>query len=262
MTREISTVSMPEHFANIADVYRGVRTTDLEPIFYIRNALASRSVVRATDVGCGAGRYSRLLFEYIPDLHLVCADVSTQMLEMLSSYFAEGGIQNFSTQLSNVQDLALANESLDAVFTFNAVHHFNFAIFLAKARCALRDDGHLFIYTRTPDQNAGSVWGRFFPNFTEKESRLYTLDRMKAWIRQTPGVRIVEAEVFRYARTAAFDRLQEQVRNRHYSTFSLYDQREFEAACRIFSERISHRFKNLDAISWHDENIMLHVIKT
>ena len=174
---------MFEHFANIADVYRGVRTTDLEPIVYIRNALASRSVVRATDVGCGAGRYSRLLFECIPNLHLVCVDVSTQMLEMLASYFAEGGIQNFSTQLSNVQDLALAKGSLDALFTFNAVHHFNFAIFLAKARGVLRDDGHLFIYTRTPDQNVGSVWGRFSPNFTEKESRLYTLDRMKAWIR-------------------------------------------------------------------------------
>ena len=86
---------MPEHFANIADVYRGVRTTDLEPIVYIRNALASQSLVRATDVGCGAGRYSRLFFECIPNLHLVCVDVSTQMLEILSSYFAEGGHTKF-----------------------------------------------------------------------------------------------------------------------------------------------------------------------
>ncbi len=252
---------MPGHFAKVANVYREVRTTDPEPILYIRDALASRANVRAADVGCGAGRYDRLLFEHIPNLHLICVDASAQMLEQLSGYLDEAHIQNFVTQLSRVEDLALEDGSLDAVFTFNAAHHFSFPTFLAKARNALGDDGRLFIYTRTPEQNAGSVWGRFFPRFTDKESRLYTLERMEAWVAETPGLRMVEAKVNRYARKASLERLLEQARSRHYSTFSLYGKREFEEACRGFNERICRQFDDLEAIWWHDENTLLHLAK-
>ena len=252
---------MPGHFAKVADVYREVRTTDSEPILYIRDALARRASVRAANVGCGAGRYDRLLFEHIPDLHLICVDASAHMLEQLTGYLAEAGIRDFVTQLSRVEDLELEDGSLDAVFTFNAVHHFSFPACLAKARRALHDDGRVFIYTRTPEQNAGSVWGRFFPRFTEKESRLHTLESMEAWVAETPGLRLVEAKVFRYARKTSVDRLLEQARSRHYSTFSLYDQRELEAAYRTFEERVSRQFDDLEAISWHDENTMLHLAK-
>jgi hypothetical protein len=165
------------------------------------------------------------------------------------------------TLVARVEDLALDDGSLDAVFTFNAVHHFSFLTFLAKARHALSDEGRLFIYTRTPEQNTGSIWGRFFPLFTEKESRLYTLERMEAWVAETSGLRLVEAKAFRYARKASLDRLVEQARSRHYSTFSLYDDQELEAAYRTFKERICRQFDNLDAISWYDENTMLHLAK-
>lgn len=215
----------------------------------------------AADVGCGAGRYDRLLFEHIPNLRLICVDASAHMLEQLSGYLAEAHIQNFVTQLSRVEDLALEDGSLDAVFTFNAVHHFSFLTFLAKARRALGNDGRLFIYTRTPEQNAGSVWGRFFPRFNEKESRLYTLERMEAWLAETPGLRVVEAKAFRYARKASLDRLLDQARSRHYSTFSLYGEREFEAACCAFDERVRRQFDDPEAISWHDENTLLHLAK-
>ncbi|HJN23794.1 MAG TPA: class I SAM-dependent methyltransferase [Rhodospirillales bacterium] len=261
MTQETAASGMPGHFAKVANVYREVRTTDPEPILYIRNALAGRASVRAADVGCGTGRYDRLLFEHIPNLHLICVDASQHMLEQLSGYLAQAHIQNFVTQLSRVEDLALEDGSLDAVLTFNAAHHFNFPTFLAKARHALCDDGRLFIYTRTPEQNAGSVWGRFFPRFNEKESRLYTLERMEAWLAEMPGLRVVEAKAFGYARKASLDRLLDQARSQHYSTFSLYSEREFEAACRAFDERVRRQFDDPEAISWHDENTMLHLAK-
>ena len=121
MTEETATTGMPGHFAKVANVYREVRTTDPEPALYIRDALAGRAGVRAADVGCGTGRYDRLLFEHIPNLHLTCVDASARMLERLSGYFTEAHIQNFVTQLSRIEDLTLEGGSLDAVFTFNAV---------------------------------------------------------------------------------------------------------------------------------------------
>ncbi len=103
MTQETATTGMPGHFAKVANVYRELRTTDPEPILYIRDALAGRASVRAADVGCGAGRYDRLLFEHIPNLHLICVDASAQMLEQLSGYLDEAHIQNFVTQLSRAR---------------------------------------------------------------------------------------------------------------------------------------------------------------
>ncbi len=103
--------------------------------------------------------------------------------------------------------------------------------------------------------------GALFPRFTEKETRLYTLERMEAWVAETPGIRMVEAKVFRYARKASLDHLLEQARSRHYSTFSLYGEREFEEACRAFNERVCRQFDDLEAISWHDENTLLHLTK-
>jgi hypothetical protein len=58
--------------------------------------------------------------------------------------------------------------------------------------------GRLFVYTRTPEQNARTIWGRWFPGFTEREQRLYS-----------------EA-------TLTDERLRAQVEGRHHSTFSLY----------------------------------------
>ena len=261
MTGEEASAGMSGHFARVAEVYGTVRTTDRDPVHYIRDALADRANVRAADIGCGDGRYDRLLFDHIPNLHLVCVDSSAPMLERLFDCLAEARIDNFVTRLSGVNDLALEDDSLDAILTFNAVHHFNVPAFLAKARRALRDDGRLFIYTRTPEQNAGTLWGRFFPRFTEKESRLHTIKSMEAWIAGTPGLEMVEARVFRYARTASLDRLFEQMRSRHYSTFSLYDEREFEEACRGFDERIRDAFDDIEAIRWYDENIMLHLVR-
>lgn len=250
---------MDGHFASVAKTYREIRTTDPEPVRYIRDALTGREEVRAADIGCGAGRYDRLLFEHIPNLHLTCVDASAQMIGQLTHHLEEAGIHNFVTQVSSVADWPVSERSLDAVVTFNAVHHFAFPTFLGKAGRALRGDGRLFIYTRTPEQNAGSIWGRHFPRFTEKESRLYSTEQMERWVADRPDLKIVEVKRFRYARRASLDRLLAQARGRHYSTFSLYDAHEFEAACGTFEERIRRRFDDLDDISWHDENTLLQV---
>lgn len=250
---------MPDHFADLADVYREVRTTDEEPIRYIRDRLAGRREVAAADVACGAGRYDLLLFRHLANLRLTCLDVSPEMLAQLTRHLEGNGIHDFETINASVEEMAFEEESLDAVFTFNAIHHFDFAEFLAKAGRAIRKDGLIFIYTRTPEQNAGSIWGRYFPGFNETETRLYRREEMERWVAEAGGLRLIDTRIFRYARTSSVSHLLEQARHRHYSTFSLYSQSEFDEACQSFEEAVRAQFGDPAVITWHDQNILLQI---
>ena len=65
--------------------------------------------------------------------------------------------------LAAAEELPLRTASLDLVTAFNCVHHFDLGRFLAAAARVLQPGGQLFIYTRTPQQNARTIWGRYFP---------------------------------------------------------------------------------------------------
>jgi hypothetical protein len=53
--------------------------------------------------------------------------------------------------------------------------------------------------------------------------------------------------------------LVEQARNRHYSTFSLYGEAEFDQACQTFEEAVRAEFDKPAKVSWHDQNILLRI---
>ena len=252
---------MQDHFAAVAPVYRDVRTTDDAPVRFIRDALAGRDRLEAADVGCGDGRYDVLLFRYLKNLRLTCIDISAAMLEALSGHLSGQGIRDFKTVATSVEDLDLRAGSLDCVFTFNAVHHFSFADFLTRAGHALRPKGRIFIYTRTPEQNARSIWGRLFPEFCEREQRLYDLSAMIGWVDDAADLGLVTTKTFRYPRRASLERLLIQVRSRHYSTFSLYEDDEFKHACRAFEDGVRRQHSDLEAIEWSDENTLLEIAK-
>lgn len=55
------------------------------------------------------------------------------------------------------------------------------------------------------------------------------------------------------------DRLVDQARSRHYSTFSLYDDAEFEAAIGAFEDNIRRHYDDPGRIDWVDRNLMLQV---
>ena len=59
------TQDLAQHFSKVSPNYRGLRTTDLEPIQYIAALLKSYQEIVVADVGCGAGRYDRLLFDHM-----------------------------------------------------------------------------------------------------------------------------------------------------------------------------------------------------
>jgi hypothetical protein len=55
---------------------------------------------------------------------------------------------------------------------------------------------------------------------------------------ETQDLRLHKAKVFKHKRKSSLRRLIEQARNHHYSTFCLYNRREFAEALREFENRI------------------------
>ena len=247
---------MRAHFSQVAPDYRQARTTDEEPIAFIRESLQHLPEVEAADVGCGAGRYDLLLSQYLNNLKLTCIDVNEFMLAQASEYLTQNGFSNFTTLKANGDSLPLSPRSLDCVLTFNAIHHFDFAGFLESAAAALKEKGQIFIYTRLRSQNARNIWGEYFPGFAEKEDRLYDMDQVEGWIASSQ-LKLKTVKRFRYERIASLEQLLQKVKVRHYSTFSLYEEGELAEALQIFQERIGQKFSDLDRIKWFDENILL-----
>ena len=247
--------TMDDHFSHVAPSYRHIRQTDTEPILFISEILNALSHVRAADVGCGAGRYDLLLFQHVKNLHLTCIDLNESMLQQASDYLTRHHVSRFKTLRANGNEIPLDDGSMDCVLTFNAVHHFDLVRFLENAIRLSKPGGNIFIYTRLRSQNARNIWGRYFPSFTEKETRLYELDELEAGTRVVEGVRLKQVKPFHYQRKATVAQLVERVQARHYSTFSLYAEEELQNALEIFQARLKREFH--ETVEWIDENTLL-----
>src|SRR5207245_868279 len=172
---------------------------------------------------------TRLLRGLLPDGSLlVAADVAAAMLAQLRAA-SRGHALGVVPLLAAAEELPLRTASLDLVTAFNCVHHFDLGRFLAAAARVLRPDGQLFIFTRTPQQNARTIWGRYFPGFTEHEQRLHSETALRDAVRRTGGLTVVATQTFRHPRSSTAERLRAQAEGRHYSTFSLYTPEEFRA---------------------------------
>ncbi len=249
-----------DHFSKIASKYRSLRTTDLDPILHIKNKLNVKSRISIADVGCGDGRYSLELLKCLGDkCYLHCIDSNENMLKYLKDYLAEQNTMNFCVRLGDANKLPLENDSMDCIVTFNAIHHFNIQMFLEEAFRCLKDDSHLFIYTRLRNQNSKNIWGLYFPLFSEMEKRLYELDELKSHI-QEADMKIHSAKVFGHHRASTLERLLEQAKNKHYSTFELYDG-TFGSYLDEFRKNIQKNYEDLDNITWQDDNILLEIRK-
>ena len=247
--------TMDDHFSHVAPSYRQIRQTDAEPILFISERLKDLPHVQAADVGCGAGRYDLLLFRHVKNLHLTCIDLNESMLQQVSDYLTRHHVSRFETLRANGNEIPLDDQSMDCVLTFNAVHHFDLVGFLENAVRVSKPGGKIFIYTRLRSQNARNVWGRHFPSFTKKETRLYELDELDAAIRAVEGVRLERVEPFHYRRKATVAQLVERVRARHYSTFSLYAEDELNSALERFQASLKR--ERHEIVEWVDENTLL-----
>ena len=146
---EVPAVTVGGHFERVAAVYESLRTTDEAPVRAIGQLLPDRPVT-GLDIGCGTGRYSRLLRALLPGgSRLVASDVSAAMLAQLKAG-NHGHALRVVPLLATAEQLPLRAASLDVVTAFNCVHHFDLGRFLSAVARVLAPGGQLFIYTRTP----------------------------------------------------------------------------------------------------------------
>ncbi|HWM19979.1 MAG TPA: class I SAM-dependent methyltransferase [Ilumatobacteraceae bacterium] len=237
------------HFAHVASRYTSLRQTDDDAVFQIRDRLPGGPLV-GVDVGAGTGRYTALLAKILGDRASVHAvDLSQDMLLVLLQDQRQG---ERSVACCEAERLPIADSSVDFVTTFNAVHHFDLDRFVQEAARVLAPNGHLFIYTRTPHQNADSIWGRAFPGFTSRETRLHDEATLCQKVQRLGTVNV---KSFSFSRRATPTKLAERVRGRAYSTFALYEPDELEDALERFLKAMDDR----DEVHWHDHNVLIHV---
>jgi len=253
---------MDEHFSGVAGLYNKLRTTDLEPVMFIKDMLDGNHNIAAADIGCGAGRYSLQFLQHLGLHHLACIDVNESMLEQVSKILGEAGLSNFSTIESAAEHIPLEDNSLDYIFSFNAIHHFDFVAFMQEATRIVRDRGSIIIYTRLRRQNEENIWGKHFPLFLVKENRLYEMDELEQMIKPIPTLNIQCVKQFRYLRTASLGQLVNLARNNHYSTLSLYEKEEFASSLKGSQYNITSHFGNPERVKWFDEYTMLVVSRS
>lgn len=184
------------------------------------------------------------------------------MLKSLSDYLEDNDVSNFSSRIAAAEEMPLGNKELDCIFSFNSIHHFKIYNFFEEAIRVLKDGGRIFIYTRTRSQNENSIWGRYFPLFVRKESRLYEPDELAFKLERAPGLELLETKEFNFNRDDTIQNLIQRASSRHYSAFFMYEQKEFDAALKTFGSNLVKNYPDPDHVKWVDGKIMFIVKKT
>lgn len=248
-----------KYHKELAERYRTLRTTDTEPVDFVCGLLPPDGKITVADMGCGAGRYARLFFDNLGGrLFLHCFDTNEYMLDQLKPYLADGGAANFSAKIADARDTPLSDGSVDAVLCFNSVHHIGLFGFLREASRILKLGGAAFVYTRSREQNDRTVWGKQFPLFRRKESRLYEPEEFEFKVRRFPEFRIETVKTFIYERVHTPAELEEKAAARAYSPFLLYGPEEFSRAFEEFRENL--KTTSGEKIEWEDGR-MMYVIR-
>ncbi len=117
--------------------------------------------VREAVLGCGRGKTGDVnpKGDDVKAFDLVADDA---MLERAAELLSDRGIDAFETRRATAEEAVLEAGAYDFIASFNAVHHFDLGAFLGACRVALAPGAHLFVYTRLPEQNARTIWGRHF----------------------------------------------------------------------------------------------------
>jgi len=252
---------MLDHFSQIASIYSQVRTIDHEAINYITKKLAFKQTIVAADIGCGDGRYSIKLIEKLRNrLSLTCVDVNYEMLQQISKI--SSNFQNLQTKQAFAETLPFDDNSLDCIFSFNAIHHFKINEFAKECNRVLKNNGLLFIYTRLKEQNESNIWCKFFPDFSKKEDRLFDNHSLTERISNQTSLNLTSTEFFHHNRSSDIRTLVSKAEKKHYSTFSLYTVSELDKSIGKFKQNIYQNFSNPENIQWVDENIMSVFKKT
>ncbi len=259
------TTRLSDHFAKVSARYRTLRELDLGAVRIISNVVARAAdpgrPVRLVDVATGSGRYldavshflgSALATEVVP----IGLDLSPPMLTQARIGNGHAGLRARHL-VGAVETLPFRASSCDVMTCFNAVHHFDLARFAGEASRVLAPSGQLVVYTRTPEQNRRTIWGRHFPEFATRETRLYEVNDVRAALQATGAFGSVRARTVKWTVTTSLSRLVEQATHYHYSTFRLYSDDALRAAIDTFRQGVRQAFRDLTHITYENDHLLV-----
>ena len=255
-----------DHFTQVSSQYETFRELDLRAVHIISEVLAvainqSCPVVRLLDVGTGEGRYldavsgslsASLANRVLP----IGVDLSPAMLTQAHVRNSHVGL-GAQYLVSASERLPFLTASCDAITSFNAVHHFDLARFISEASRVLIPSGQLVLYTRTPEQNRCTIWGRYFPEFATRETKLYRSSDLQLALQATEVFDSVRVQMIPWKITTSLSRLIEQVVHFHYSTFRLYPSDLLHEAIDTFEYRVRQEFSDMERITFDNDHIMV-----
>ena len=161
-----------------------------------------------------------------------------------------------------VESLPIRAASCDAMTCFNAVHHFDLVRFASEASRVLTPSGLLVLYTRTAAQNRDTIWGRYFPEFAQLETRLYSVSELQAALHATAAFASVRVQMIPWRVTTSLSRLLEQVAAFHYSTFRFYSPDRLQTALDTFQRRIRDVFRDCSRITFSNDHLLVVARRT
>ena len=255
-----------EHFTEVSSQYETFRELDLRAVHIISELLAVAinqrcPVVRLLDVGTGEGRYLDAVSESLS------ASLANRVLpigvDLSPAMLTQAHIRNSHVGLG-AQYLAGASERLpfltascDAITCFNAVHHFDLGRFVSEASRVLIPSGQFVLYTRTPEQNRCTIWGRYFPEFATRETKLYRSLDLQLALQADEGFDSVRVQIIPWKITTSLSRLIEQVAHFHYSTFRLYSNDLLREAIDTFQYRVRQAFSDMARITFDNDHALV-----
>jgi len=239
------------HFHRVARVYDCTRDTDRSIINYLGGVFSKKTSPQhpVLDLATGTARYPLALASTF-GIHFIGVDENASMLAV-----ARRKAKKLKAALAIVQgDCLFLDGTLDAyrpfsfATMFNALHHFSNIPSIAYAiQSQLRpESGRCYFYTRVDNDNAETIWGKYFPGFVEREKHYLeesSFPRSRLMLELCQGGLAVQEWVrFVVLAEHTLDELLEKVRARHFSTFCAYTPDELEDALAVFSDRIQHAF--------------------
>ena len=264
------TTRLSHHFAEVSSRYRSLRELDLDAVHLISGVLARAAdrerPLRLLDVGTGAGRYLDAVSTSVSAARAsgvlpVGLDLTPAMLQQARIRSGHAGLRAQHV-VSTVERLPFHASSCDAITCFNAVHHFDLARFMREAARVLTPSGLLVIYTRTPAQNRRTIWGRYFPEFATRETRLHRVADLRAALEATGAFASVRAQTVSWKVTTSLSRLVDQATHYHYSTFRLYSDDALHAASATFRRRVRQAFPDATRITSDNDHVVVMAART
>ncbi len=252
------------HFKEISSKYHALRTFDKEPLVEICKALPLHSgKLKGFDLGCGTGRYTISLLKMLQRRNIgvtfFLIDECNSMLAIARQH--TNSIHARLKYLNTNESVLFELFGFDIGMTTNAIHHFDILLFLNGAANALRTKGRLYVYTRTQEQNRRTIWGKYFPEFADRETRLLCEGQLESLIADVRKLKLIKTINFEYKKKSSLWRLLEQMQRKHYSTFRLYSDEEFKDAADRFEHAVRKLSKNSDEIEHAAENVLYIIEK-